>query len=160
MSTDAPLDIAIRLAGEGIPIGAIARAVRIPSANLREELAAACGDGRLLALPKNDWPPGSACDQRALLLSRMLSFDREALVLAAKRSFTLTSTQADLLLRMLQAPIVRRDSASSNSLSVHVCGMRKLLAGFDIRICTLWGTGYTLADADRRRAMDLIIAAT
>jgi hypothetical protein len=40
-------DIAIRLAAEGVPLCAIARATRIPSAELREQLRAAQEEGRL-----------------------------------------------------------------------------------------------------------------
>ena len=65
-------DIAVRLADQGVPLRAIARAVRMPSSDLREQLHEALSDGRLLELPCDDWPPGCPKDQRALQISRMV----------------------------------------------------------------------------------------
>jgi hypothetical protein len=80
-------DIAVRLADEGVPLRAIARAVQIPSSSLREQLHEAKSDGRLLELPCDDWPPGFPRDQRSLQLSRLMVEDRFALSLAVERLF-------------------------------------------------------------------------
>ena len=61
--------IAVRLADEGVPLRAIARATNTPSDQLRTKLREARDEGRLLDLPKEDWPPGFPRDQRALQLS-------------------------------------------------------------------------------------------
>src|SRR3954465_15888923 len=62
------VDFAIRLADEGVPLRAIARATKIPSEELRTALEEARDDGRLIELPRDDWPPGFPRDQRALQL--------------------------------------------------------------------------------------------
>jgi hypothetical protein len=60
MDADSPCAIAIRLADEGVPLRAIARATNIPSTQLYETLTVARMDGRLLSLPRDDWPRESA----------------------------------------------------------------------------------------------------
>ena len=65
--------IAVRLADEGVPLRAIARATDIPSARLYETLTLAKMEGRLLELPRDDWPPGYPRDRRSLQLSRLVT---------------------------------------------------------------------------------------
>jgi hypothetical protein len=89
--------IAVRLADEGVPLRAIARATNTPSDQLRAKLREAHDEGRLLDLPKEDWPPGFPRDQRALQLSRMVTQNPEAVTLAASRVFGLTATEVSLL---------------------------------------------------------------
>ena len=55
--TTPPIDLAIRLADEGVPLRAIARATAIPSEQLRDELYSAKINGLLIELPSEDWPP-------------------------------------------------------------------------------------------------------
>ncbi len=160
MNAEAPGEIAIRLADEGVPLGAIARSVRIPSEDLREHLAAARDDGRLLELPRADWPPGYPREERATELSRLKAADRGALVAAAKQVFDLTGGEVELLLAMLQSPVLKRDAATSNVTGVRIHRIRKSLAAFGLTITTLWGCGYRLSDPDRRRAMELIMGRT
>ena len=63
MGTD---DVAVRLADEGVPLCAIARATGTPSGEVRERLELACAEGRLIDLPKGRLaprlPPRSARD--------------------------------------------------------------------------------------------------
>jgi hypothetical protein len=59
-------EIAIRLADEGVPLRAIARACRIPSSELRAQLEAAHKDGRIVDLPKEDWPPYDVRSRRTV----------------------------------------------------------------------------------------------
>lgn len=146
--------IAERLADEGVPLCAIARSVRIPSQDLREHLAAARDDGRLLDLPKEDWPPGFPRDERAAELSRKLVCDRGALLVAARQLFGLTVAEAELLLMLVQLAVVR----SSNVTCVRIHHLRRRLATFGITVTTLWGCGYRLSGPDRRKAIDLILA--
>jgi hypothetical protein len=150
--------IAVRLADEGVPLCAIARAIQVPSEAVREQLTQACDDGRLLSLPHNDWPPGFPRDQRALQLSRLTVSDRDSLMLEIKRLFELTSTEVELFLTLLQSSVIRREFATSNLVSVHIHHLRRRLSAHGLRITTLWGHGYQLSDADRRKAMDLILA--
>jgi hypothetical protein len=88
--------IAVRLADEGVPLRAIARAINTPSDQLRTKLREARDEGRLLDLPKEDWPPGFPRDQRALQLSRMVTRNPEAVTLAANHIFGLTATEVTL----------------------------------------------------------------
>ena len=150
--------IAVRLADEGVPLCAIARATGTPSGEVRERLELACAEGRLIDLPKEDWPPGFPRDQRAAELSRLAVTDRDALVLAAKELFGLTLTEVELFLTLLQTPVIRREFSASNLTSVHIHHLRRRLAAHGIEVTTLWGYGYKLAEADRRRAMDIVLA--
>src|SRR5712671_6455971 len=98
------IDLVVRLADEGVPLRAIARATRIPSADLRERLTEAKLDGRLVAIPHDDWPAGFPRDQRALQLSRLALDQRDALMLAVRQLFNLTPTEVRLLLALIQRP--------------------------------------------------------
>ena len=112
-------DIAIRLADEGVPLRAIARAIRIPSTTLREQLHEARSAGRLLDLPRDDWPPGFPRDQRALQLSRMVMANRDQLLVAMQQLFHLPPIGTNLLLVLMQHPVLlkeRMDSMAAQTL--------------------------------------------
>jgi DNA-binding response OmpR family regulator len=151
--------VLIRMADEGIPLAAIARSAGIPSPVVREQLVHAKSEGRLLELPKEDWPPGFPRDQRALQLSRLTVESRAALTLVVQQLFHLTRTQVALLLALVQNPELAKPrlDMSAKTLDVHICALRKLMAPFAIRIQTLWGYGYRLSAADRHRIMDMIL---
>jgi DNA-binding response OmpR family regulator len=162
-------DIAVRLADEGVPLRAIARAVRMPSSDLREQLHEALYDGRLLELPCDDWPPGCPRDQRALQISRMVRENREALHLAAMQLFSLPPSGARVLVKLLETERTSREvlhvalSRTSDPVSdikvvdVAICSMRKRLEKFGIEIVTLWAYGFQLSTEHRRRALDLLL---
>jgi DNA-binding response OmpR family regulator len=152
-------DIAVRLADEGVPLRAIARAVRMPSSDLREQLHEALYDGRLLELPHDDWPPGFPRDQRALQLSRLVVEHKDTISLTIGRMFGLTATEVRLLLLLLQSAALdkNRSDMSGNTIDVHVFHIRKRLQPHGIEIATLWGYGYQLSARDRRKVMDLIL---
>jgi DNA-binding response OmpR family regulator len=152
------LEMAVRLADEGVPLRAIARAIKIPSADLREQLTEAKLDGRLLELPHDDWPPGFPRDQRSLQISRLVRDNRDALMLAVRQLFGLTPAEVQLLLVLLQRPLLNKPTTDSTIVEVHVHYIRKRLAPFGISITTVWGSGYQLTDTHRRRTMDLILA--
>lgn len=154
-----PIDVAVRLADEGVPLRAIARATKIPSNDLREQLHEAQTTGRLLDLPRDDWPPGFPRDQRALQLSRLVCENREAVLLAVQQVFGLTLTQAQLLMALVQSPAVSRtwNDKSARTMDVHVYNIRQRLNVFAIEIYTLWGFGFRLLSADRHKVMSLIL---
>lgn len=164
MSTVSPANetiaVAVRLADEGVPLRAIARATLIPSPALYERLVEAKTDGRLLSLPRDDWPPGCPRDQRALQLSRLAAENHAALVRSIQRAFRLARKPAQLLLLLTQHEVVPRERVDidSKSFGVHVCKMRQHLHQYGIKIITLWGFGYQLSPDDRRKAMELILA--
>ena len=51
--------IAVRLADEGVPLYAIARVLKSPAEYVREALYVAKGEGKILEMPREDWPPNS-----------------------------------------------------------------------------------------------------
>jgi DNA-binding winged helix-turn-helix (wHTH) protein len=157
-----PVDLALRLADEGVPLRAIARAVRLPADTVRRTLSIAKDEGRLLDLPREDWPPGFPRDPRAWQFSRMLVEDRTSLLVATQQVFGLTRTVADLLLALLQnqnlSKEARSDRWSSKTLDVHICALRRQLRPHRITIDTLWGFGYRLAAGSRAAIMDKIAA--
>lgn len=155
-----PAAIAVRLADEGVPLRAIARAVNLPSTSIYETLIEAKMDGRLLDLPRDDWPPGCPRDQRALQLSRLASENREVLLIAVQRLFRLTQTQGKLMLLLVQHELVPRERVgiSGNSVDVHISYIRRNLPEFGLKIITLWGYGYQFSQQDRHTARDLILA--
>ena len=152
--------IAVRLADEGVPLRAIARATKTSSDILREQLTSAQADGRLLDLPRDDWPPGFPRDQRALQLSRMVVEDREAVLLAVQYVFKLTATEVGLFMTLLQHAVVAkaRTDMSDNAIDVHMFHIRRRLMPFGIALATLRGYGYQLSVEARRQVMDLIMA--
>jgi hypothetical protein len=160
LTTPSSVDCAVRLADEGVPLRAIARAINIPSETLRDALAQARADGRLLELPRDDWPPGFPRDQRALQLSRLLVSDRDALLLTVQRVFKLTRSQAHLLLTLVQNDMVSKSRLDIpvKTVDVHICHIRQKIAAFGIAITTLWGYGYRLPPEAKRKAMDLLLA--
>ena len=158
MDSDSPCAIAIRLADEGVPLRAIARATHIPATRLYETLTLARTEGRLLDLPRDDWPPGFPRDQRALQLSRMAVQDREAVLLAVQQIFKLTAAEVTILMLLIQNAEVHRDRIDlpRKTLDVHICRIRRRLQAFNIKVTTLWGYGYQLPAPHRRKAMALI----
>jgi DNA-binding response OmpR family regulator len=161
-STPSPaVEIAIRLADEGVPMRAIARATQIPSAILYDRLQDAKFTGQLLALPRDDWPPGCPRDQRSLQLSRLAVSDPTLLTVTIQTIFHLSPQPARLLLLLTQHEVVSREGTSlvtPKCFDVHVCTMRKKLQSYKIKILSLWGYGYQLSQDDRRKVMDLVLA--
>jgi DNA-binding response OmpR family regulator len=152
--------IAVRLADEGVPLRAIARATAIPSPQLYDTLVRAKMDGSLLTLPRDDWPPGCPRDQRSLQLSRLAADQHDTLIFAIKDIFKLTPTGARIFLLLVQhehVPHARID-LDHKLLVVNICKMRRFLRPFDIVIKTLWGYGYQLSASHRHKAMEMILA--
>lgn len=153
------VDFAVRLADEGVPLRAIARATNIPSDDLRLQLQEAQMDGRLLELPRDDWPPGFPRDHRALQLSRMTSENKDAIFVAIRQTFCLQPSEVPLLLAMTQHTQMskKRMDMSEKTVDVHICRMRKQLRPFEIYIKTIWSFGYQMTVEHRRRVMDIIL---
>lgn len=153
-----PIDLAIRLADEGVPLRAIARAVDVPSESLRDQLYKARDDGRLIELPKEDWPPGFPRDERALQLSRLMNRNRIEVAGAVRQLFTLTATEARVLLILVQSlRVARLRMGMGETLDVHIHHLRTKLKPHKIRIETIWAYGYQLSAADRQAITALIL---
>jgi hypothetical protein len=155
--------IAVAMADEGVPLRAIARVTKISSEILRERLRAAKDIGSLVELPRDDWPPGFPRDQRALQLSRLAARSRPELSATMQRVFGLPPTEVLLFPGLLQHDYLNKNCVSgmaAKTVDVHICQLRARLKPHRIAIETIWGTGYRLEAAGRRRAMDLILQAT
>jgi hypothetical protein len=145
------MEIAVRLADEGVPLCVIARATQIPSEELREQLEAAREQGRLIELPRNDWPPYDTKPRRAV------AEDREQQTVAIRLICGATRAEANLLVDLLRAEsICRARYASPGAIDVHVLHLRQRLAPYDIAIISVHGHGYRIKSADRRRLMGMI----
>src|SRR3954469_21120917 len=102
--------LAVGLANEGVPLRAIARVVKLPSGTVRKHLTDAHAGGRLLELPRDEWPPGFPRDQRSLQLSRLMVENKSALTLAVQQVFGLTPTEAEILLGLIQNRALPKDN--------------------------------------------------
>jgi hypothetical protein len=116
--------------------------------------------GRIVSLPREDWPPGCPKDQRALQLNRRTAKDRGLVDQAAVQVFRLSLTQAKLLLLMIKQTEVSRERVgmAGSLLSVHIHCLRKRLKPFNIAIDTLRGEGYQLSAENRRKVTELLSA--
>ena len=76
----------------------------------------------------------------------------------AQQIFNLTTTEAALMLLLLQNSDVSREriDMSQRTIDVHICHIRRQLLPHGIEIETLRGYGYQLSREHRRKAMALI----
>ena len=158
-SATPPVDYLIRLADEGVPLRAIARAIDIPSESVRDCLYQAKNDGRLVDLPCEDWPPGCPRDARALQLSRLAITDKLAVTQAVAKLFGLTATETRLLLALIHWQSLARERIAlpEKALDVHIHYLRDKLVAFNITIETLWGYGYQLSTENRQTLTKMIL---
>ena len=156
-----------RLADEGVPVAAIARALLLPSDNVREILHDAIAYGVLLDMPKEDWPPGSRRYQRGLTADSLLN-NEERLRFACSRYFKTTRLQSAILSVMLKRHEATKDqlhqvveqmgssdkeATDRKMVDVLICLLRRKLAPFKISIQTSWGVGYLIEPEHRDKAI-------
>lgn len=158
-ATPHPVDFAIRLADEGVPLRAIARAINTPSELVRDYLRTAKQEGLLVELPCEDWPSGFPRDQRALQLSRLARENKDVVDRTVREVFALTKIETRLLLALIASSMVSKERADigGEEMKVHIHNIRRKLAVYDIEIETLRDYGYRLKMADRRRAIERIL---
>lgn len=156
--------VAIRMADEGIPVRAIARALKISSSDVYETLRDALAAGSIVEMPKNDWPIGSQRSMRTAFNGTPLE-DEEALKFACARCFKATKLEAAILAVMLRRNEVTkqqlhivieqnrqtegRDETDPKMVDVLICHLRKKLKPHKIIIETVWGIGYLIPVAFR-----------
>ena len=149
-----PMDdtpIAVRLANEGVPVRAIARATLIPSSDIWVQLEEAKVTGTLLSMPDADWPS----TYRPPVLNRQT----QALILQQlQRLFTLTMAEASILLLLLRRSEVPYPDfpVSPNAVRVFVYRLRARLKPFNMSIKTLHGFGFYLPPVQQKRALELL----
>lgn len=162
--------IAIRFANEGVPIAAISRSMQQESSGLREVLHEAIDQGKLLAMPKEDWPPGSDPHDR-LPVQFQINLDDDFLKVHIMKTFKLTRLRAKLFCKLLRSGLVtkevlhtcveenrgfREETTDIKIVDVVICHMRKQLKHHGIFIDTVWGVGYCMSDDMRKRAIDIL----
>lgn len=178
VSEDPPVDPAVlaavlKLADEGIPVRAIARAMAIPSSDLYDILNFALEEGKILELPKDDWPIGSSRAQRAIYAGTILE-NEETVKSLCIRLFKVTRQQAAVLAVMLKRaemtkaqihtvlqenrPSASREPTDQKMVDVVVFHIRKKLKPYGIGIETVWGTGYLISPKYRDATIKLLEA--
>lgn len=167
--------VAVRLADEGIPIRAIARATHIPSEEIYEALRDAIAQGSIIEMPRDDWPPGSGRGNRSVFNGTPLEHEHE-LKCACARFFKASPLEAAMIAVMLRRNQVtkeqlhavieanrpsanHRDTTEPKMVDVMICKMRKKLLVHNLKIETMWGLGYLIPAADRERAIALLMSA-
>lgn len=159
------IEVAVRLADEGIPIRAIARATDLPSADVYEALRGAIANGSLIEMPRDDWPATSTRATRSLLNGTPLE-SMEALKRACSRFFKASPLEAAILASILKHTEVTKEhlhgviqhrpgeadkEVEPKMVDVMVCKLRKKLKAHGIFVETIWGFGY-LINAEHRAA--------
>lgn len=180
MVLDALDDLIVRMADEGVPIGAISRIAQLPSEEFRPVLRSALTEGRLVELPREDWPPALSRTDRGpqisdIRLSKARAkhsiSDDDTVLLAIAEVFKATRLQSKVLLKLLRrghcTKEMLHDTVEENRgrpeepthdkiVQVMICHLRKKLRPFGIPIKTKHGIGYSLALEDRRRIVELL----
>jgi DNA-binding response OmpR family regulator len=166
-------DAMVTLADEGVPVRAIARATHTPSEEVYDVLRDAVGDGKLIELPQNDWPPGSLRRSRQQSGQSPLNLDDFTLRLACAKLFKMTRLQAAVFVAILRRPEITKDQihdaiestrhptadpTDQKMIDVVICHIRKKLKGQDFGLKTIWGQGYSMPRVDRDKALGLLTA--
>ena len=148
----------VRLADEGVPIGALSRTFKIPYDSAHGIVRQALEDGVIVEMPAPDWPAGTRRVQRSPATAAFHLEDRPDFLMACKQVFGLTLAESKLLQCLMQAractkphlhQVVSPDS-EPKIIDVFVCKMRAKLDRFQIRIETIWGQGYTIPEDSKR----------
>jgi hypothetical protein len=156
--------VIIRLANEGVPVRAIARAVAIPSDQVRPFLHDMVELGNVSAYPAEDWPHKVTVEQRASL-SREADLTTEQLKFALCKLFKLTRAHSNMMVLLLKRDECTKEAlhnALENTTStikivdVMICLIRKKLTHFDLTVDLVWGLGYTLSKENRKRIIDMV----
>lgn len=164
-------DVAIRLADEGIPVRAIARSVKVPSEDIYDTLRRAIEHGKIVEMPRDDWPAGATRGQRVIPTGTILD-NEDAFTVTCQRLFKVTKTEAvmlNLLLKRNEATKVQLHNAIEQAkagagaepteqkiIDVFICKMRRKLKPYNIEIETIWGTGYMISREHREAAIVLL----
>jgi len=167
-ATPAVEDIATRLAEEGVPVAAIARATNVPASDVWARLYDAWWEGKLIGLPRNDWPPNVPRGQRLPEFAKLADLSQDHLLNGLIRVFKITRAGARLLLALIERHDVSNDDLhyftqaeynyEATSFKVHICSLRRKLQPFGLEIETIWRYGKQMSAAHRRRALDMLMA--
>lgn len=162
-------NVAVRLADEGVPVRAIMRSLMLPYDEVREVLEAASDRGLIVAIPRDEWPPGMRRDER-MPDTVPLEFEDEHMTMLVMRTFKFTTAEAKMFVVLLRRPevtkgtlhtAIQRDPSGAEEPSeikivdVYICKLRKKLPP-DIHIETIWGRGYALPHVCKAEAYKML----
>lgn len=165
-------EVAVSLAHEGVPVRAIARSTKTPGEEIYEILKAAVEDGRLIEIPKDDWPQGSR-RERTPAEAAVLGLDEVALQMTCSNYFKLTRLQSAVFAALVRRPTATKEqlhqaienNRSANQeptdpkmVDVVICHIRRKIKPLDLEIGTIWGIGYNMRPDHRAKVMDLMHA--
>lgn len=163
------LGFMVRSAAEGVPVGAIARMVRLPYDRVLHCLQRARRLGAITSIPKPDWPANQTTQDRAPLRtpSNAATIPHEECEFLCRHIFRLTNLEAGFLAVLLRTLFAEKEKLHAvieqqrtnrplrplqgevtniKMVDVMVCKLRKKLARVapDVVIRTSWGKGYFL----------------
>ena len=161
----------VRLADEGVPYRAIARAMRQTADAVRDAVRTAVLTGSIAYYPKEDWPPGAHRDTRTPLWVKDNYVQEQELVFSCVRLFKETKLQGALLAVLINRTEVTKDTmhqviesrrsslkeeTDPKMVDVVICHLRKRLKPFNLTIHTLWARGYYMEPAQRQHMLNLL----
>lgn len=149
----------VRLADEGVPIGALSRTFKIPYDSAHGIVRQALEDGMIVDMPAADWPAGSRL--RTPTTAPIRHEARPDFLMNCKAAFGLTPAESRLLQCLMQARACTKPhlhavvapEAEPKIIDVFVCKIRAKLRKFQVRIETIWGQGYAMPEESKRQLM-------
>lgn len=167
-------DIASRMACEGIPVAAIARALAQPSDLVLGSLKQALHAGSIASIPKFDWPPTSKLEDH--IQCHSTEIPEADLIFITRQYFKLSPLEAAFLVMFLRNDHADKDRLHSvvehqrftraqnpdrieptdpKMVDVMICKLRKRMKAIDptFKIETVWGSGYFIEPPVRTAIM-------
>ena len=163
--------IATRLADEGVPVRAIARAIQQSSEDVRDALHTAIDLGQIVGMPRDDWPIGVLREHRIPDAFSRPKLDDEKTIFNISRFFKVTKLQAALFAVLIKRTEVIKDTlhqviesrrkpnkeeTDPKMVDVVICHLRDRLKPFGITIETQWASGYFMTLEMRKKANFLL----
>jgi len=158
-----PDRIIVGLADEGIPVAAIARAIKKPSDDVRLILQEALDTGQIIKMPAAEWP--HKADGRTPTTERARAYDIDEKAKRLAIAFELHQQPARLLATLMLRGFatsemllttIAPESQSDNLIRVYMVTIRRALAKFAIEIKTHYGVGISISEANRQKINQLI----
>lgn len=163
--------LAERFADEGVPLRAMARAFKQTTDAVRAAVQLGIDGGRIVQMPRDDWPVGITRTDRTPGFLRANKLDDESLVFSCIRLFKITRLQACLLVVLINRNEVSKDTmhqiiesrrppgkeeTDPKMVDVVICHLRKRLLPFNLKINTLWACGYYMEPYHRRAILEMV----
>lgn len=167
-------DVAALLADEGVPVRVIARAMKVPGEEVYDILKIAINEGRLVDLPRDDWPAGTR-STRSPSSIQVLALDNTTLRIACANRFKMTRLQAVVFLTLLRRTEVTKeqlhdaieynrpansDPTDQKMVDVVICHIRRKLkkskTDGTVYLRTIWGVGYSIPLEQRAHLLNVL----